>query len=309
MPPRTPTFAEIEAEIRAEFGRPRTLSDALAAAPGFAEFVNGRRPHPVTVTAPMAAVTVGTSTDPARIGVAQPSLAAAPLLGAITVVPDVVSGSVHPLVVEATSAADVAAPGTPSDEATITYVAAEVEILDTVAHHVTVSRQDLRHSPTLRRDVDVLLSGGVLVKLEDLVADALAAAESDMVVHPYDTDLETTLRTGVAAAQSAFRELGPGLVTVALSPNDHAELDLADVAVSEWPCRIVSTPALLDGTAYISRLELAVFLYASSASVTMTAGTIDDQLIRNRATILAHIEAHAHVAAPSSIVVADLASS
>jgi hypothetical protein len=161
----------------------------------------------------------------------------------------------------------------------------------------------------LRADVDVLLAGGVLVKLEDRVAAAMMAAEADMVAHAFDTDIATTLRTGIARAASAFRELGPGLVTVALSPNDHAELDLADVDVSEWPCRIVSTPALADGTAYIGRLALAVFVYTSSANVAVTAGSIDSQFIRNKATILAHIEGLAHVAAPSAIVVADLASS
>jgi hypothetical protein len=137
-----PSLADLEAEIRADLGRPRTLADALMSAPGFDEFVARRRTEPVSVTVPMAAVTT-TMTDPPRISVARPSLAAAPLLGAVTVVPDVVSGSVHPMTVEATSAADVKAPGALSDEATITYDDDGIATLATIVHHVTVNRQDL----------------------------------------------------------------------------------------------------------------------------------------------------------------------
>lgn len=175
--------------------------------------------------------------------------------------------------------------------------------MPTIGHTIPLTRQALAHNPTLQADVDAYLSGGLLVKLEQAIADALAAS-TGTVAHAYDTDLATTIRTGVAAAQSAMRELGPGVITVALSPDDHAALDLSGVRLAQWPAVIISSPALPTGTAYIGRLKLAAQLFANPVQVVM--GYASDQFIRNQITARATVDALAHVAAPGAIVKATL---
>ncbi|MAT04921.1 MAG: hypothetical protein CL424_07750 [Acidimicrobiaceae bacterium] len=240
---------------------------------------------------------------PPTIGLTRPELAATPLLDAITVVPDVESGTIVPVTFDFESAADEVAEGAAAGEADITYDVGELVNLPTITHGTPVTTQALKHNEQLRADIDTLLTGGLLVNLEDAVGEALVAS-SGVVAHDFDTDVATTIRTGIAAAQSAFRELGPGMVTVALSPTDHATLDLADFDLGQWPARIISTPSISSGTAFIGRLGLAVRAYVNE--VLLTLGYIDDQFIKNQRMILGSMEGYVHITAPAAIIAADL---
>lgn len=242
-------------------------------------------------------------TETNRVSLARPRpMDTTPLLDAIDVVDDAY-GMIQPVTVGFTSAAGVVAEGAASGESTVTYVTGDWEPLVTISHHIPVTKQAVNHIPTLRSDVDRFLAAGVLVQLEDLVADTITAA-SGLVLHAFNTDVATTIRTAIAAAQSAFVELGPSPVTVVLSPNDHAALDLAGFDVSLWPAAVVSSPSVPDGFAYVGRFNLAVQLQVSK--VLLQIGYIGTQFIENEMTVQATAHAFAHVTAPGAIVKADL---
>lgn len=298
---------DLEDDIRAELGRPRTLADAVVNAAGFAKFVAGSRTTQVGASAPVATL-LTPELYPARPGVVrQAGRPSTPLLDAIAIVDDVSDGVVDPVTVAFMNAADEHTEGADETkpESTLTYTHGERTKLPTIAHAIPVTTQALRNQRALRADIDGWLAAGLVTKMEARVAATLAAA-SGTVAHPFDTDVATTIRTGIAAAQRAMPELGPGTITVALSPEDHAEVDLGDVDLAAWPARIISTPALAPGTAYIGRLGLAVVFYASSVTVALSAGWVDKQFIQNRVTVLGELDGLAHVAAPAAIVKADL---
>ena len=288
-------------DLAVELGMPVSLGDVLAGVPDLRASIKNRRD--VRTEAHIFNLLVTSSSiGHSRTAVPHPGLVDAPLLAAVTGV-DGSDLAVTPITVSFTSAAGTTAEGDPSPESTLTYTTGAVRNLEPVAHWIPVSKQALRHNAGLRADVDAFLSGGLIVKLEQRIADELAAT-AGTVAHPFDTDIATTVRTAIAAAQSAMRELGPGVVTVALSPLDHAALDLAGHDLSQWPATIVSSPALPTGFAYVGRLRLAASLYATA--ITVSLGYINDQFGRNAAAILASADALAHVGAPGAIIKADL---
>jgi hypothetical protein len=228
----------------------------------------------------------------------------APLLRAVGIIGgDGDLGAVRPVTAAMTNAAAAVDEGDLFAESAVTYTVGEPVQVPGFGHRIPLTRQALRHSEHMRADVDQLLVSGLLGKLETYVGARLAAA-SGTVAHAFDTDLATTIRTGIAAAQSAFVELGAGEITVALSPLDHAALDLSGHDLAEWPATIISTPSLPAGTAYISRMGLAVQAHVSA--VLVDVGTVMDQFNRNEETIRAYAECYAHVAAPGALVEATL---
>ena len=140
--------------------------------------------------------------------------------------------------------------------------------------------------------------------VEQLIADRLAAVAASMAQQAFTTDRATTIRTAIAKAQTVMRQLGAGPITVALSPLDHAALDLSGHRVTDWPATIVSSPALPVGTAYVGRLGLAASLFA--APIDIQVGTINNMFIQNTRAVIAVTEARAHVSAPAAIVRASL---
>ena len=76
---------------------------------------------------------------------------------------------------------------------------------------------------------------GLLTKLEQLIANRLAAVAASMAQQAFTTDRATTIRTAIAKAQTVMRQLGAGPITVALSPLDHAALDLSGHRVDVRP--------------------------------------------------------------------------
>ncbi|WP_198018503.1 hypothetical protein, partial [Sedimentibacter sp. B4] len=66
----------------------------------------------------------------------------------------------------------------------------------------------------------------------------------------------------------------------------------------------VSSPALSDGTAYVGRLGLAAQMFATEVAVTL--GYVNTQFVHGELSVLASVQALAHIAAPAAIVKADL---
>lgn len=252
-----------------------------------------------------AALVTDPGLAPGRAAYVRPMPSDAPLVRAVNVVPSYSGEPITPVTVAFTSAADAVTEGNVIPEATMTYTVGSPVKAPTIAHSVPLTAQAAGHQDTLRADVDGMLAGGLLAKVDQSIAAALLAADGDMVAHAFDTDLATTVRTAIAAAQSAFLELGAGEVTVALSPDDHAALDLAvGAGLAEWPARIVSSPSLPDGVAYVGRMGVAVQLYATD--IELAGGFVGDQFIRNRMTVRAAVDALPHVTAPAAIVAATL---
>lgn len=289
------------AEILDELGPPQSLGSVVAGIDGLQAAVTSRRSVSTTANVRNLLVT-SSGLGSSRTAVAHPGLVDAPLLAAVTGV-DGSDAFVSPFSVTPTDNSAVTAEGAALPESALVYAAGSELALPTLGHSIPVTRQAVRHNQTLRADVDAFLSGALLAQLEQAVADAIATAPG-VVVHAHDTNLATTARTAIAAAQMAQRFLGPGVVTLALSPDDHAALDLAGFDLSQWPAKVVSSPALPSGFAYAGRLKLAVQLFA--APILVDAGYVDAQFIENKLTVRATVQALAHVAAPGAIVKADL---
>ena len=287
--------------MSAEMGIPVSLGTMIEAVDDLANSLSNRRDVRTTAHIHNLLVT-SASIGRSRTAVPHPGLVDAPLLSAVTGVDDSAL-SVQPIEVAFTNNAAATAEGDALPESVLTYTTGAVQNLETIGHTIPITKQALRHNGTLRADVDGYLSGGLIVKLEKLIADKLAAA-AGLGVQAFDTNIATTIRTGIATAQSALRELGPGVVTVALSPLDHAKLDLAGFDLAQWPATIVSSPALPDGFAYIGRLRLAAALYASPVAVAF--GYVSNQFVQNQVTARATVDALAHVGAPGAIIKADL---
>lgn len=305
----TNTVDGLEAEIRADLDAQRSLGQIVAAAASVraAQRRGAGKQGPFVVSSVRARFSnllLRRGLLPGQFSVARPELAWTPLLGEMTVIEELGDGTLVPVNVAFDSAADVVDDGDVAGEADLVFTIGDRIRLPTISHEIPVTTQSLKYSTMLEADIDTYLSGGVLVRLEDAVAAALAGA-SGLVEHDFDTDVVTTVRTAIAAAQSAFRELGPGEIVVLMSPIDHAALDLDAIGdVSGWPARIVSSPSITAGTAFASRFKLSTRLYASPVEVTF--GHIDKQFIRNRITAMATMEGYAHIAAPTAIVKADL---
>ncbi len=293
--------AELLDLVSAELGTPRSLGDVVA---GIENLDRLRPGHPAAAQARIANLLVTSGgLGPEVTTMPHPGLVDTPLLAAVTGV-DETADSVVPVTVAFTNSADETAEGDASPESALTFTTGTAQVLRTVSHHIPVTRQALAHNPTLRADIDTYLSGGVLVKLEQLLADALADTLG-VQMHAFDTNIATTVRTAIAKAQSAMRELGPGTVTVVLSPQDHAKLDLAvGAGLAHWPASIASTPALPNGFAYVSRFKQAAQLFASRVNIAV--GYIGTQFPQNKVTVRADVEALPHLAAPAAVIKAAL---
>lgn len=289
---KSPTRSSVDLGV---FG---SLGEIVASLPGVDDLAAGRRVSHIPGTAQIRNVVTSPDVGVTATSFSQSVPALTPLLRAVTVI-DGVTGLPHPMRVTAsTNAADIVPETTLKPESSLEY-AQETTELDTIATWIPVTRQVLRHNTTLQADINTFLTNAILVRLEQLIVDVLAA-DSAIAAHPFNTDIATTIRTAVAAAQSAAREIGGNDVTAVLSPNDHARLDLAGLNLDQWPATIISTSAIPDGTAFVGRLKLGVRLYASS--VNLTVGHINQQLIENTQTVRAEIDTCAHVAAPGTIV-------
>lgn len=286
--------------VSAEFGNPRSLGDVVADLDP-SQLSRGKM---LVARGNIANLLVTSSgLGPTRTAVPHPGLADTPLLSAVLGI-DGAAESVTPVTVTFTNAADVTPEGDELPESTLTFTTGDGVVLATVGHHIPVTKQALNHNATLRADIDTYLSGGVLTKLEQLLADELTAGVG-VTAYAFDTSLATTVRRAIAAAQGAMRELGPGRVTAVLSPQDHATLDLAvGAGLAQWPADIVSTPALAPGFAYVSRFKQTAQVFATEVVVTL--GYVSDQFTRNTVTARATIEALPHLAAPAAIIKADL---
>lgn len=299
----------LPADVLAELttGRPPSLGDMVAAQHAqLAQLADRPGTSATIVTAATlrnALVTDPGLTSPAT-SIDRPAPVTSPLLDVVNVVPIPVNAAITPITAAFTSAAAVTAEGTAAAEATLTYTSGDAVGADTVAHWIPITRQALRNNTGLAGDVDTFLSGGLVVKLENLLLTALTGA-SGVVAQAYDTSAATSIRTAMATASTLMRELGGGAVTAMVSPDDLAALDLAFPDRSEWPGRVIGIPGLPDGFAYVSRFKLSTQLFASP--ITVTAGTIDSYFVSGKTAILATVEALSHIAVPGAIVKADIA--
>ena len=298
--------ASLPADVAAALAErvPRSLGSITASIRGVDRATN--HVAPLHATAGLQNLLVTSTGGPGgRLTVVpHPMVPEVPLLAAVPSV-DVAPGEgVYPVDVTYASNADVTPEGDSLPESDLTYTMGAGVSLDPVGHWIPITAQALRHNAGLQAEVDQFLSGGLLTKLEQLIANRLAAVAASMAQQAFTTDRATTIRTAIAKAQTVMRQLGAGPITVALSPLDHAALDLSGHRVTDWPATIVSSPALPVGTAYVGRLGLAASLFA--APIDIQVGTINNMFIQNTRAVIAVTEARAHVSAPAAIVRASL---
>lgn len=276
----------------------RTLGEIAVASELLPKFRNHRGPERFTLARGSFRAMLTGSMAPTRSVVPMLNPISTPLLDLVTVITDVV-GAVTPFEVDTVtnSAAEVAT-GQAKPESTLTIISGEATTMPVIAHQVPILRAHLMHNPALQAMIDTFLTNGLLAEVEQAIVSELIA-DTGVEDFPFDSDLTTTLRTAVAAAQSAQPELGGGEVSLVLSPGDHAALDLEGLNLREWPCRIVSSPEVADGTAFAGRLRQAV--HVSTSEVIVAAGYVNTQLIENRATLLGEVEALPVVVAPGLV--------
>lgn len=175
--------------------------------------------------------------------------------------------------------------------------------LETIAHHVIVTRQALEDSSMLRDWINGNLVRGVADKLEsraaeELIAGTFAAAEGE--------SLMAAIRVGYGMVQSA----GYTPNTLVLNPADYAELDLAVFAAtgspasstSFWGLTPVAVGAVPAGTAYVGDFTAGMTFFYRAGTDVFISDSHSDFFLRNQFVVLAERRALPAVITPEAIV-------
>jgi HK97 family phage major capsid protein len=171
-----------------------------------------------------------------------------------------------------------------------------------------VTTEALEDIPAIQSKIEGVLLRAVLRKAESLTGEALADATvpTDSGA-PTSGGLLAAVRSGIAQVQ----DTGYPANDVALNPRDAGQLDLdllgkligggAQRDTPVWGLRVVQTRAIPAGTAYVGSLVDAVTVYARS-DAQVRIGHKNDDLVRNKVTIVAEQRMAAHVTDPMALV-------
>jgi HK97 family phage major capsid protein len=199
------------------------------------------------------------------------------------------------------SEASIVAEGDLKPEANIT-LELKSGTLDTIAHHKIISRQALEDIPGIQTEVTNRLRAGVMVKLQNLLADAINA-ETDFVTADSDT-LLAAIRVGMAEMDDSNGYTPSGVL---LNPADWADIDLAvlggtlngpDVNRGVWGLQFVASNKIPAGTAYVGDFNAALTLFQRSGTSTFMSDSHADNFLRNMLAIIAETRALAVVTEP-----------
>jgi HK97 family phage major capsid protein len=168
--------------------------------------------------------------------------------------------------------------------------------LDTYAHWKEITRQALEDIPQIRTTVETRLRQGIARKVESDIVVALGAATIPPASGTAAQGLLGAIRVGLATVQTN----GYTPNAVVLNPLDAAEIDLAILAGtlagpvvngSLWGLRIVASPDVPAGTAYVGDFSTAVVVFDRGATTVYLSDSHADNFIRNVLLLLAEIRA------------------
>lgn len=203
------------------------------------------------------------------------------------------------------SAAGVVPEGTAKPEATMTATPVS-DTLDTIAHWKEITRQALEDIPQIRSLVETRLRQGIARKVETDVVAALVAATIPPAAGTAAQGLLGSIRIGLATVQTN----GYTPNAVVLNPMDAASIDLAvmggtlggpAVNGSLWGLRIVASPDVAAGTAYVGDFGTGVVIFDRGSTSVYLSDSHADNFIKNVLLLLAEIRALVTVPEPQAL--------
>jgi hypothetical protein len=195
--------------------------------------------------------------------------------------------------------AGVVPEGATKPEAEITY-ARKVDVLDTIAHWVPISRQFATFEPALRSYVEGELRTGVLDKMEAEAAKALTDAPLP------GPQTGPSLSAAIRRAMGAVTAAGGAPRAVLLNPIDYADLEIAAFDSNSgksptWGLTVVTAGSVAQGSGYVLDPRGATRFIGQSVSLFMTDSHADN-FIKNVLVLLAEATAKTVVQRPEFIV-------
>jgi HK97 family phage major capsid protein len=176
-------------------------------------------------------------------------------------------------------------------------------VLDTIAHHVVVTRQALEDSSQLRSWIDGNLVRGVAAKLEELAATALTGATLPTAS---GADLLSAIRVGVSTVQMA----GYAPNAVAINPADAAAIDLAiltgtlggaSIQGAVWGLSLAPTPSVPVGSPIVGDFTSGLTFFYRAGTDVLISDSHADFFLRNQFVILAERRALSAVTQPAAL--------
>ena len=187
--------------------------------------------------------------------------------------------------------AAMVAEGAAKPEAGLTFTPKSAT-LETIAHWVQITRQALADAPYIRSVIEGKLRRGLLLKITDDLAAALAAATLPTASGSADSGMLGAIRVGIATVQDA----GHNPNAVLLNPADWADLDMAVMGATVngpvqgstfWGLRPVSSADQPAGTATVGDFEAGVTYFDRNATDVFVTDSHADLFIRNVLVVLA----------------------
>lgn len=188
--------------------------------------------------------------------------------------------------------------------------------LETIASHLTVSRQTMEDGGALMTYIDSALRRGIVDRMEAQAADVLADTVANGIPETPnpndagtgDAPLIAGIRRAVATVQTAG--FGGGNILAVVNPMDFAALDITllgstllgpAVTGTYWGTRIVPSPAVPSGTAFVGDFSVGMALLTRS-DVNMYLSTSHDRyMVQNLILLLAEARGKAIVHRPEAL--------
>lgn len=210
-----------------------------------------------------------------------------PLVDAVSVV-RVSSGTVEWVETGPDPVAAVVAEGALKPEATITFTP-KSGVLDTIAHHVQITRQALSDASYMRSLIETKLRRGLARKVE---ADLVTLLNGATLQSAVNADMTKAIRIGIGMVEAA----GYRPNAVVLNPADFASLDVNAMLESNggpdrrsnfWGLKPIAVPGVTAGVAIVGDFKEGVVLFDRGVSDVFVTDSHADNFLRNILVILA----------------------
>jgi len=262
---------------------------------------NRTRTHKVEGEFDLRAITTSTIvTNPTLVPVASPA-PRTPLAQLVTI-ERVNTTSVDAVIEVVTNNAAGVVEGDLKPETTIDFVP-QSYVLETLAHHVDVSRQATEDDARIEGIINTTLLNGLARVAEQKIATAIS---TDLNIGTSDSaSLLDAIR--YAAAEVENNDYTP--TTVLLNPSDLAQLDIEAAGTfraierngSFFGLNVVTSSQVPSGEAYVGDFASAVKWYDRGTAGVYTTDADQDKFLRNIITVLAETRAVAAVERPAAI--------
>lgn len=213
------------------------------------------------------------------------------------------SGNVEYVELGPTPVAAVVAETALKPEAVLSAVTVS-KVLETIAHHVVVTRQALEDSNQLRSWIDGELIRGVAAKLEQLCATALTGATLPTAS---GADLLSAIRVGISTVQLA----GFTPNAIAINPADAAAIDIAilngtlggaSIQGAVWGLQLAPVASIPVGAPVVGDFAAGLTTFYRSGTEVLISDSHSDFFLRNQYVILGERRALSAVTQAAALV-------